>query len=278
MGGGAARSRAGNRAPTTNHNIMASSAKVLHLDTERRTLAAMKTGQAAPFSCPVGVLGCYKRGSIPTSPSTAPAQARTAPRALPVEWDVLLCLSPLPHKLWASQIPVLPLPSSMPATTAGFSSFPTQSWAGRSLQTKSVTATGVEPGWRSPTAQKCFYLRRGTSSSIPFLPPCQPCRVPSPPGSAQQVSLQGSSTKGHVETSAQRLETRRKEQYKVYLYRAAPSLQRVIPRTGTGAADKEGGSCHKDKPRSQRWSAWRTLPTPEKSPQGFLALLSSQGA
>lgn len=50
MGGGAARSSAGNRAPTTNHNIMASSAKILHLHMESTTLAAKKTGKAAHFS------------------------------------------------------------------------------------------------------------------------------------------------------------------------------------------------------------------------------------
>lgn len=74
MGGGAARSSAGNRAPTTNHNIMASSAKILHLHTERKTLAAKKPGQAAHFSYPEEVLGRSKHRSVPTSPPQGSSQ------------------------------------------------------------------------------------------------------------------------------------------------------------------------------------------------------------
>lgn len=199
MGGGAARSSAGNRAPTTNHNIMASSAKILHLHTERKMLAAKKPGQAAHFSYPEEVLGRSKHRSVPTSPPQA------APRTLPREWDVLLCLLPLPKMLWASQTPVSPLP--VPGTAAGFSSFPTtQSWARRSLQTKSVTATSRARLEKSHTTEM-FLFEEGTSFPVLSSPTLKakswPCWGPSPPGMRSRCRCKAAAMQAHVETSAQ---------------------------------------------------------------------------
>ena len=86
------------------------------------------------------------------------------------------------------------------------------------------------------------------------------------------MSLQGSSKQGAVETSIQRLETHRKDQYSIYFYRATQIQQTLTLRTGTQSADEGGPFNSKHKPRSQRWSAEKVTYHPQRNPtQGFLA-------
>lgn len=152
---------------------------------------------------------------VHTSPSPATAQgARHA--GLP-----LLCSKPA---LGLRQMPALPLLSLVPGVTAGFSPFLTQDWAGRSLQNKSVTTTGrarLEESWTT----EMFVFEEGADLPTSFSPTLKTKAVlaaslprkkgsaftgkenRSSPHSVQQVSLQGSSKQGNVETSLQRQET-----------------------------------------------------------------------
>lgn len=82
MGGGAARSSAGKRAPTTNHNIMASSAENLQLEPGSEVLAGRKTGKLTHLQ---------PRGSSWRGHTHG---------ALHRERDALLCLSPAPNPLF----------------------------------------------------------------------------------------------------------------------------------------------------------------------------------
>lgn len=181
----------------------------------------------------------------------------TAPRALPGEWDVLFCLFPLPKELWASHRPALPLPGSVPGTTAGFSSFPTQSWAGRTLQTKSVTATSRAGLGKSHTT-KMFLFEEGTSFPPSLSPGWEASGGPLSSRSAQQASLQGSSRDtgkpqpglgprgGTINT-------------------AFISTEPLRVCTGSLRGRDRGGPVT----RTQRWWAWRSLPTPREIPPRF---------
>jgi len=159
MGGGAARSSAGKRAPTTNHNIMASSAKILQLETESKVFVGRKRGKPARFSSPRGVFGCDKHSYVLPGCwySHLPPRPGRLPETRPRERDMLLCLFPLQNQLWGRQTPAVLLPSFVPGATAGFSSFPPQSWAGRSLQNKSVTATGPARLEKSRTTEMLLF-------------------------------------------------------------------------------------------------------------------------
>lgn len=177
MGGGAARSSAGKRAPSTNHNIMASSAKILQLETESKALAGKKTGKPAHFSNPMAVLGCGKHryvlparrySHLPLHPLLWPGRL---PKTLHGEWDMLLCLFLLHNKLWGRQIPALLLPGFVPGATVGFFHHcPPKAGLGEVCKTK-ASPPRAEPGWRRRGPQKCFYLRKEKTSPLPFLPP-----------------------------------------------------------------------------------------------------------
>lgn len=224
MGGGAARSSAGKRAPTTNHNIMASSAKILQLETESKALGGKKNKPGKLFSSAMAVLGCDERWFVLPErgyPHLPPRPGRL-PETRHGEREMLHRLFPVRNKLWGRQAPALLLPSFVPAATAGFfQRFPPKAGLGEVCKTK-ASPPRAEPGWRSCGPQKCLCLRKEHASPLPFLPPLKPKLAlvqafpekrdrfrgkenHSPPKIAQQVSLQGSSKQGDMENSVQRL-------------------------------------------------------------------------
>lgn len=158
-----------------------------------------------------------------------------------------------------------------------FPHFPPEAELGEVCKPK-VSPPRAEPGWRSPTPQKCYYLGKEQASPLPFLPLesqswpcCQPGRgqgeeEPSPAGSAQQVSLHGSSTQGKPRPRGWKLAEGNNTTF--ICTEPLESCKGLFRGRELGLQTR-GGPRHKDKPRSQRWAAWRLLPTPREIPTRF---------
>lgn len=226
MGGGAARSSAGKRAPTTNHNIMASSAKVLQLHTGSKALVGMTPGRLACSSSPTAVPGCHKhRYVLVCQCSHLPLQPRRLSQALHREQDMLLCLFPLQHTAWGRHVPALLLPSFLPGA---FHHFPKLGWL---FAKQSITSTGRE-------AAALVSCEEGADFPLPFLPPLQPRLAllracPGPRGRKTSLLLEvrsrcrckAAASRRAGKTSLQRPGTSSKDQNSIYLCRAAQTQQ-----------------------------------------------------
>lgn len=143
----------------------------------------------------------------------------------------------------------------------------------------------AEPGWRSPTAQKCFYLRKEQAFHFLFShlerqswPRCRPCRVPSAPGSAQQVSLQGSSTQGTRGNLSPEAANPQERTIQRLFVQSLSNPAKGYSEDGSWGCRQGGGLGTRTNLARKGDQLGGLSPPPEKSPRGFLALLSSRGA
>lgn len=101
----------------------------------------------------------------------------------------------------------------------------------------------VEPGWRSPTAQECFYLRK--EQAFQFLFSHLAASLGGTPlllAARSRCRCKAAARRDTWKPQPRGCKPAGKEQYKrLFVQSHSKSVQRVILRTGSGAADKGRG-------------------------------------